>query len=144
MPGSSSTLLSADALILASLKATCKFLVFSIRIRPVSSEFVLVYKYHTVIYGYPYEAETGVGGNFCSLSECKIFINVYHTVHLLFTYYAHLICTSVPTINTTPCVPRATLSTAEYPAKNHGEALQRYNEANRGPNDVVQDVTFYR
>ena len=40
--------------------------------------------------------------------------------------------------------PRATLSTAEYPAKNHGEALQKYNMAIKGPNDVVQDVTFYR
>lgn len=137
MPGNSSTLLSADVLILASLKATCKFLVFSIRIRPVSGDFVLVHRYHTAIYGCPYEAET------FAPSASERYLNVY-SIHLLFTYYAHLICTSVLAINTTPCVPRATLSTAEYPAKNHGEALQRYNEANRGPNDVVQDVTFYR
>ena len=40
---------------------------------------------------------------------------------------------------------RATLSTAEYPAKNFGEALEKYNnEKNKDSTDEPRDVTFYR
>ena len=36
------------------------------------------------------------------------------------------------------------MSTAEYPAKNHGEALERYNNQKIGSGDEPRDVEFYR
>jgi len=36
------------------------------------------------------------------------------------------------------------MSTAEYPAKNHGEALERYNNQKTGSGDEPRDVEFYR
>ncbi|XP_063687518.1 serine/arginine repetitive matrix protein 2-like isoform X3 [Bolinopsis microptera] len=46
-----------------------------------------------------------------------------------------------------PCISEsylATMSTAEYPAKNHGEALEKYNNEKPGSGDEPRDVTFYR
>ncbi|KAL5250199.1 hypothetical protein ACHWQZ_G016058 [Mnemiopsis leidyi] len=79
--------------------------------------------------------------------ECNLYQEKNCVKELIRRYHAGEFINSSECRCPDPCVSEsylATLSTAEYPAKNHGEALQRYNEANRGPNDVVQDVTFYR